>query len=108
MQHANLEGVNANVIHDRLNLCFQEFSWNAVNTLHTLSVLRSQSRDGSHAVAAQGSKGFQVGLDTRSAAAVRTCNGQYTGVVLKRMLLVSHRRNYAQCLANSLCGLQDR
>jgi hypothetical protein len=89
-------------------LCFQEFSWDAVDTLHTYRVLRGQSCDGSHAVAAQGSKGFQVGLDARSAAAVRSCNGQYTGVVLRRIVLLGHKRNYAQCLVDSLYGLQDR
>jgi hypothetical protein len=47
-------------------------------------------------------------LDASTAAAVRACNGQYAGVVLRRMLLISHTRNYAQSLANSLCGLQDR
>jgi hypothetical protein len=44
-------------------------------------------------------------LDASTAAAVRSCNGQYAGVVLRRMLLISHTRNYAQCLVNSLCGL---
>ena len=106
MQHADLDGINANVVHHRLNLGFEKLGWYAVNTLHTLGVLRSQSCDGSHAEAAQGSKGFQIGLDACSAAAVRSCNGQYTGVVLRRMLLISHTRNYAQCLVNSLCGLE--
>jgi hypothetical protein len=47
-------------------------------------------------------------LDACSAAAVRSCNGQYTGVVLRRIVLLGHRRNYAQCLVNALYGLQDK
>jgi hypothetical protein len=47
-------------------------------------------------------------LDASTAAAIRSCNGQYAGVVLRRMLLVIHTRNYAQCLVNALYGSQDR
>jgi len=47
-----------------------------VDAAHALGVLRGQRSDRSHAVAAQRTHGFQVGLDAGAAAAVRTGDGE--------------------------------
>jgi hypothetical protein len=107
MQHAYLDGVNANVVHHRLNLGFEELGWYAVNTLNTYRILCSQRCDGSHAVTAKGRKSFQVGLYACTASAVRSCNCQNAWVMLQRGgLLGIHSLNYAQRFENSLQGFE--
>ena len=88
MQHADLHGVDANVIQHRLQLRLQKRGWHAVDGLHPLGVLRGQRGDGGHAVAAQSAEGFQIGLDACAAAAVRTGNRQHAKVLAGEFMCV--------------------
>ena len=82
VQHANFDGVGADVVEHRLNLRLQKRRWHGMDVLHAQRVLRGQGRDRAHPVAAQRGKGFQVGLDAGAAAAVGPGNGQNTGVLV--------------------------
>ena len=88
MQHADLDGVDANVIQHRLQLRLQKRRWHAVDGLHPLGVLRGERGDGGHAVAAQSAEGFQIGLDACAAAAVRTGNRQHAKVLAGEFMCV--------------------
>ena len=90
MQHADLQGVHANVFHHRLDLRFQKRGRHGVNALHAQGVLGRECGDGAHAVAAQCGKGFEVGLNAGTAPAVRASNGEHACVTVR----IIHTRNY--------------
>ena len=99
VQHADLDGIDANVFHHRLDLRLQKLSRYAMDALHAHGVLCGQRRDGAHAIAAQGGKGFEVGLNARAAAAVRTGNRENACVMQGRWRGRSdaaHALNYPQ------------
>ncbi len=70
MQHAYLDGVNANVFHHRINLVTQHLRRHAVNGAHAKCVLCGQRSNGRHAVAAQRCDSLEVSLYAGAAAAV--------------------------------------
>ena len=84
VQHADLDGIDANVLSHGVDLGAQHIHRNAVNGAHTQRVLCGDGGDGGHAVAAQRAEGFEVGLDTGAAAAVRASNRQYAGIARQR------------------------
>ena len=92
VQHADLDGVDTNVLHNRLDLGLQELGRYGVNALHAQRVLRRQGGDGGHAVTAQGGKSFQIGLNASAAATVRSGDGQNACVSVRSF----HARNYAR------------
>ena len=93
VQHANLHRVNTDVVQHRLQLRLQKRSWNALNGLHALGVLRGQGRQRGHAVAAQRRESFQVGLNASAAAAVRARDAQHPGILARESVYV-HDRDY--------------
>ena len=95
VQHANFDGIHANVIHHRLNLGLQEFRRDRMNALHALGVLRGQRGQRGHAIATQGAEGFQIGLNARSAATIRAGNAEHAGVTMRQVWFL-HAPNYAQ------------
>ena len=80
MQHADLDGVGADVLDDGIDLVAQHLRRHAVDGPHAAGVLRGECGNGGHAVAAQRGNGFQVGLDPGATAAVRTGDGKDAGV----------------------------
>ena len=62
MQHSDFHGMRTNVLDHRINLVSKHLRRNAVNTPYAQRVLGCQGGDGGHAIAAQGTDGFQVGL----------------------------------------------
>jgi len=69
-EHPRLRSVDANVREDRLELCLHELRRHLVNGRHGDRVLRGESDDRAHAVAAERRKRLQVGLDAGAAAGV--------------------------------------
>ena len=101
VQHADLDGIDPNVLHHGVNLRLEHQRRNAVNARHPAGVLRSDGRNGRHAVAAQCTEGFQIGLNACATAAVRACDGQHpritrqgSGGTACGQLLRSHAKNY--------------
>ena len=80
VQHADLDGVHANVFGHSVNLRTQHVGWNAVDGTHALGVLRRDGGDGGHAIAAQRTEGLEVGLDASATPAVRAGNREHAGV----------------------------
>ena len=76
VEHADFDGVGADVGQDRVDLGGDEVRRYRMNGGDGLCVLGGQGRDYGHAVAFQGGKGFQVGLNAGPAAAVRAGDGQ--------------------------------
>ena len=85
VQHANLDGVHADVLDHRLDLRLQERGRHGMNALHADGVLRGQGGDRAHAVAAQRCKGLQIRLDAGATAAVRASDGEQSGVMGRRV-----------------------
>ena len=85
MQHADLDRVNADVFHHRVDLLDQHVHRNRVHRPNALGVLGSEGGDGRHAKTTQGGKSFQVGLYPCTAPAVRARNRQHPGVGLHRV-----------------------
>ena len=107
MQHADLDGICANVFKHRIDLMGQHLGRHAVNGAHAQRVLCRQRGNGRHAVAAERSKCFQVRLDSCTAAAVGASDGKDPGIVKFKNLV--HRPIFpAKCPAtaapkNQLC-----
>ena len=80
MQHADLDGIDADVFHHGVDLRAQHVGRHAVDGAHALGVLRGDGGDGRHAVAAQRAEGLEVGLDAGAAAAVGAGDGEHTHV----------------------------
>ena len=112
MQHADLDRVDANILHHRLQLRLQKGSWHRVNALHAHRVLRCQRGDGGHAVAAQCGKGFQIRLNAGGTATVGAGDAQDPGIAGGRRGSVGvagvsdliHGRDYAQALGCRAVG----
>ena len=98
MQHANLDCIHPNVFQHRLYLCGQHIGGQGVYGAHTQGVLGGDSGDGGHAITAQRTKGFQVGLNACAPATVRTRNTQNSGVMDGRCMggigWFIHKQNY--------------
>ena len=90
MQHPDLDGVNADVFNHRLDLRLQKLGRHSMDALDTQGVLRCQRSDRTHAVATQGGKCFQVGLNASPAPTVRAGDGEDTCVTERGV----HKRNY--------------
>lgn len=75
-QHADLDGVDADVVTDRVQLLGQEAGRRDVDGLHAPGVLRRECRDRGHAVSAMGGNAFEVRLDPGPAGRVGACNGE--------------------------------
>ena len=105
-QHADLDGVHANVIHHSIDLPLDGGQRDAVDAGHAQGVLHRDGGNGRHAIAAQGAAGFEVSLDTGTAAAIRAGDGQHSCIVLagrgRGSLFLneswrSHDKNYRPC-----------
>ena len=83
MQHAELDGIDADVLDHRLDLRLQEGRRHAVDARHAERVLRGQRGDGRHAVAAERREGLEVGLDAGAAAAVGAGDREHARVAGK-------------------------
>ncbi len=78
-EHADLDGVDADVVADGVQLGREERRRGHVDGAHALGVLGCQGRDGGHAVAAVRRDALQVGLDPGPAGRVRAGDGQHAG-----------------------------
>ena len=78
-QHADFDGIDADVVADRVELGGQEVCGRDVDSPHAPGVLRSEGSDGGHAVAAVRGDAFQVRLDPGTAGGVRAGDGQHPG-----------------------------
>ena len=67
MQHANFDGVHANVLHHSVDLGLEHFWRNAMNASNTQCVLRRDGGNGGHAITAQSAESFKVGLNACAA-----------------------------------------
>ena len=76
-EHADLDGVDADVVADGVQLRGQEFGRRNVDGPDAAGVLGRQGGDGGHAVAAVRGNAFQVGLDSGAAGGVRAGDGQH-------------------------------
>jgi hypothetical protein len=106
VQHADLQRVNADVVHHRADLGLQHFHRNAVNGGDTQRVLRGHGGDRGHAVAAQRAEGLEVGLNARATATVGAGNRQHTGIAKARLAWIGakvHAENYRPRAAGVAC-----
>ena len=55
-QHADFDGIDPDILHNRIDLRTQHGCGNAMNGPHTLRVLRGDGGNGRHAIATQGRK----------------------------------------------------
>ena len=78
-EHADLDGVDADVVADGVQLRREERRRGNVDGAHALGVLRCQGGDGGHAVAAVRRDALQVGLDSGPAGGIGAGDGQHTG-----------------------------
>ena len=69
-EHADLHGVDADVVEDGVELRRDEFGVGRMDRAHAMRVLRGQRRDDARAVDAKRRKRLQIGLDAGSAAGV--------------------------------------
>ena len=76
-EHADLDGVDGDVVADRLQLGRQEGCRRHMHGPDAPGVLGGQRRDGSHPVAAVRGDALQVGLDAGAAGGVRARDGQH-------------------------------
>ena len=90
VQHADLQGIDPDVIHDRLNLRLQKRGGHGMDALHAYGVLGRESGDRAHAITTQSGKSFQVGLNACPTTAVRSSNGEHACITF----MVVHARNY--------------
>ena len=79
-QHADFDGVDADVGEDGFALGADDVAGDGVHGLHALGVLRGYGGDDARAVCAERAEGFEVGLDARAAAGVGTGDGEDAGV----------------------------
>ena len=70
-QHADFHGINADILYYGINLVSEYVGGNPVNSANSHRVLRCQCRDGGHAKAAKCGDGFQISLNTSTAATIR-------------------------------------
>ncbi|MNN63538.1 hypothetical protein D3C81_1789220 [compost metagenome] len=75
-QHAGFDGIRCKILPDGIELCSNSFRLQRIYTLHPEGVLCCHCGEGRHAVDTQLLKGFEIGLDTGTAPAVRAGDGQ--------------------------------
>lgn len=78
-EHAGLHRGDGQVLEDRFDLLDDELRGHDVDAVDAAGVLGGQCRDGRGAVDAEGSEGFEVGLDAGATAGVRAGDGQCDG-----------------------------
>ena len=83
-EHADLDGVDADVVADGVQLRREERRRGDVDGAHALGVLGGQGGDGGHAVAAVRRDALQVGLDPGPAGGVGAGDGQHAGNARRR------------------------
>ncbi len=76
-----------------------------MDRLHTQGILRGQRSHRSHAITTQCRKCFQVRLDTCTAAAVRPCNAQHSGILVSEWN-VFHGLHYQQTFTRSVLRMR--
>ena len=75
--HPDLHRIRHNIGKNTVQLFLQKVRCHFLHTVNAGGVLRGQRRDGAHGVHLVGGHGFDVLLDARSPAAIRTGYGQY-------------------------------
>ncbi len=75
-QHTHFDRVRADILKYGVNLFFNHFRRNILRADHTRRIFRDDGNNHAHAVNAVRGEGFEVGLNTRAAAAVGTGNCQ--------------------------------
>jgi hypothetical protein len=73
--HADLDGIDADVGKDRIDLVCHENGGHGVDTGDALCVLRRQGSQNGHSVNAASGKGLQIGLDAGAARRVGAGDG---------------------------------
>ena len=76
-QHADFNRIRHDVFKHRVNLLLDHPGTNVLNVDHACGVLRYDRHDNAHAEYAVRRHGFQIGLYTCTARAVRTGNGKH-------------------------------
>jgi hypothetical protein len=84
VQHADFDGICADVAQDGAYLSADEVRWHGVNAEDANGVLIDDGGDSRGAVAAAGGEGLQVSLYAGAAARVAACYGQCAAVAARR------------------------
>ena len=74
-KHADLDGIDFDVVRNASELFAQKFLWRGMDTAYTLCVLRYQGGDYGHAETAGSSNRFQISLSTSTACGISASNG---------------------------------
>ena len=75
--HADLDGIWADVLKDSIELCCQEFRRGLLHHADALRVLRRQGRDGAHAVDAVGKHRLEICLNPCATARITARDCQH-------------------------------
>ena len=66
--HADLDGVNADIVKNGVDLSFDDFLVNVLDHGHAAGILGGNGRDDAHPVGSEGGKGLEIRLYAGSAA----------------------------------------